>query len=51
MVKSVVGLYKHMKDGVLSLTNTLVDIDGDCELEKQPIICQKVHLKGILDIG
>ena len=51
MVKSVTGLYKHMKEGVLSLTNTLVDIDGDCELEKQPIICQKVHLKVILDKG
>ena len=51
MVKSVAGLYKHMKDGVLSLTNTLVDIDGDCEVEKQPIVCQKIHLKGILYKG
>ena len=51
VVKSVAGLYKHMKDGVLCLTNTLVDIDGDCEVEKQSIICQKIHLKGILDKG
>ena len=51
MVKSVAGLYKHMKDGVLSLTNTLVDIDGDCEVEKQSIICQTIHLKAILDEG
>ena len=51
MVESVAGAYKHLKEGVLSLTNTLVDIERVCELEKQPIICQKVHLKGILDIG
>ena len=49
MVKSVAGLYKHMKDGVLSLANALVDIDGYCEVEKQSISCQKIHLKGILD--
>ena len=51
MVKSVAGLYKHLKHGVLSLTNALVDIDGDCEVEKQSIICQKIHLKGILNKG
>ena len=32
MVKSVAGLYKHMKDGVLSLTNTLVDIPWVLEI-------------------
>ena len=47
-VKSVAGLYKHMNVGVLSLTNALVDIDGNCEVEKQSIICQKIHLQGSL---
>ena len=42
VVKSVAGLYRHMKDGVLNLTNTVVDIDGDCEIEKN--ICIRLHL-------
>ena len=50
-VKSVAGLYKHMNVGVLSLTNALVDIDGNCEVEKQSIICQKIHLQGSLVKG
>ena len=48
MIKSVAGLYKHMRDGVISLTNTFIDIDGECEVEKKTVECQRIHLKGIL---
>ena len=46
VVKSVAGLYKHMKNGVLNLTNTFVDIDGDCEVEKKTLVCHRIHMKG-----
>ena len=47
VVKSVAGLYKHMRGGVVSLTNVYVDIDGECEVEKKTIVCHRIHLKGI----
>lgn len=45
VVKSVAGLYRHMEGGSLSLTNTYVDIDGECEVEGREVVCHRLHFK------
>ena len=43
VVKSVAGLYRLMVGGVLHLTDTYVDIDGECEVEGRELVARRIH--------
>ena len=46
IIKSVSGLIRHMKDDMLKISNALIDINGENEVDVKEVICRKIYFKG-----